>query len=92
MLGFHRVGDLDILLCNNNVLVLIGKGKEVVRIMLEECVSSKIEINFSKIKYNELIKKDLGIEERGVFALDDNGFVLYIPIDKDIVDTLKIDI
>ena len=60
----------------------------MVRIMLEECVSSKLDLNFSKIKYNDLVKKDLDILERGIFALDDTGFVLYVPFDNNLLNTV----
>ena len=70
------------------MLILIGNKKEMVRIMLEECVSSKLDLNFSKIKYNDLVKKDLDILERGIFALDDTGFVLYVPFDNNLLNTV----
>lgn len=42
------------------------------------------------MKYNQYINGPLKIEERGIFFMDDNGYVLYIPLDKTIVDLLKI--
>ena len=77
------------MLCNNNVLVLSTK-KEMVKIEVEDCIHGKLDLSFSRMRYNELIMKDVGIEERGIFLMDDNGYVIYISFDKALLDLLKL--
>ena len=87
VLEWIKVGEMDVMLCNNNILVIVEGRKEMVKIMLEECLNIKGDLNFSKVRYGELVEKGVGVEERGLFVLDDSGYVFYIPLNNPSIKT-----